>query len=83
MRSTLKARTQCFNTPTTLITSLVLVELSLAQFDYMHCAENVTPQSVFKHWPYDVELAYNSALATRLNWTFNIQTYNLSTSFVS
>ena len=40
-----------------LITSSELVELSLAQFDYMHCAESgKSPLSGFEPWPPDVVL---------------------------
>ena len=66
-----------------LITSSVVVELSLAQFDYIHCAESgLAPQSGFKPRPQDVILACSSALTTQPNWTFNINTYNLSRSFI-
>ena len=40
-----------------LITSSELVELSLAQFDYIHCVESgATPLSGFEPWPPDVVL---------------------------
>ena len=39
------------------ITSSDLVELSLAQFDYMHCVESGSaPQSGFEPWHQDVKL---------------------------
>ena len=66
-----------------LITSSVVVELSLAQFDYIHCAESgLAPQSGFELRPQDVNLACTSALSTQPNWTFNINTYNSSRSFI-
>ena len=62
-----------------LITSSVVVESSLAQFDYIHCVESgLAPQSGFKPRPQEVILACTSTLTTQANWTFNINTYNLS-----
>ena len=46
--------------------------MSLAQFDYIHCAESVAPLSGFEPWPQDVKLVRTNALTTRPNWTFNI-----------
>ena len=66
-----------------LITSLVVVELSLAQFDYIQCAESgLAPHSGFEPWPQDVKLACTSALTTQPNWTFKIKKYNLTRSFI-
>ena len=66
-----------------LITSSVVVELSLAQFDYIHCAESdLASQSGFELRPQDVNLACTSALSTQPNWTFNINTNNSSRSFI-
>ena len=66
-----------------LITSSVVVELSLAQFDYIQCAESgLAPHSGFEPWPQDVKLACTSALTTQPNWTFKIKKYNLTRSFI-
>ena len=42
------------------ITTSELVESSLAQFDYIHCAGSAaTPMSGFEPWPQDGKLVHN------------------------
>ena len=52
------------------ITSSELVELSLAQFDYIHCVgSGATPLSGFEPWPLMLCKYATSVLTTRPNWT--------------
>ena len=53
-----------------LITSSELVELSLAQFDYIHCVGNgASPQSGFEPWSLMLCKYATRVLTTRPNWT--------------
>ena len=57
-----------------LITSSELVELSLAQFDYIHCAgSGATPLSGFEPWPPDVVLVREQ----RSNHSAKLDTENI------
>ena len=53
-----------------LITSSELVELSLAQFDYIHCVGNgASPQSGFEPWSLMLCKYATRVLTTQPNWT--------------
>ena len=45
-------------------------------------SQNIFSKSGFEPLPQDVKLACTSALTTQPNWTFNIQKYNLTRSFI-